>query len=173
MQTYTYGDIVKPIMIQNEYEYYIVTDCRPFLNSKTQKKDCRYQLMRIYPVTKLSKVIYLTEIDVKGTGTKQNTKYIMDLVSKERRMKGFVDKPDYQKAIELNIYNNIEDDSSDVDESIARYDLIETIEQGVDALWDLNKFYEVFGDESYLQLKEIVLKRMNEIVEEGKRRKKK
>lgn len=168
---FTYGDIVKPIMVHNNFEYYIVTDCQKFFNGKTGKKDCKYQLMQIYPVKKLSKILYLTHIDLRfvGNATSGGGKHILDLVEKERKIMGFVDKPDYQKAIEVNVYSNPEELVEYIDESIPRYDLIRTIEEGVDALWDLNRFHEVFGDDSYLQLKEVVLKRMNEIVKNSKK----
>lgn len=43
------------------------------------------------------------------------------------------------------------------------YNEIETVDECLDALNDLNVLHEMFGDEAYQQLKELVLKRLEEL----------
>lgn len=171
---YKHGDIVKPISIDANFEYHIVTDVEEYRNPATKKISSRYQIMQMYPVKKLSKLSFYDNMDlflVSEAGTHKST-HIMEMIRKERIIKGFEGKADYFRAIEESIHRKDSTFTPFVDESVARYDLIRSIDEGVDALWDLNNFYLVFGDDSYLQLKEIVLKRMDEIVQENKQKSK-
>lgn len=162
---YGYGDVVKTYAVEREFEYYLITDCESFFNIVTQKKDYRYQIMQIYPAKLQSRVSFHKHIELKLVHRAESSeaKYLMEMVKKERLARGFHEKPDFQKAIEVNIHSSDKEFTDFTDESIPRYDLIKTLDEGVDALWDLNRFYEVFGDDSYLQLKEIVIKRMTEL----------
>lgn len=49
------------------------------------------------------------------------------------------------------------------DSDVVRYDLIESVDECLDAINDLKLLHKVFGDEVYLQLTEIVVKRLNSI----------
>lgn len=162
---YVHGDVVKLKSFDKESEYHIITDFEEYINPITKKDGYRYELMKIFPVERMSKVEYVNHMEVKliGRASDIQGKAVLELVKKEREKKGFLDKPEYIKAIEVNIHSDKSTLNRYVDESIARYDLIKTVDGCLDAINDLNQFYEVFGDEAYLQLKEVVYKRLKSL----------
>lgn len=162
-----FGDIVKPRFFGNGVEYYIVTDIDDYTLETCEEK-ITYELMKIYPVQEKSETSYKTVRDVSliGNMNKSQGKTVMQFVSKERNKFGIKKHPDYLSAISENIKNTelVRVKKTDMDDkSFVRYDKIKDIDSCLDALNDLDRFYSIFGDEAYLQLKDIVFKRMKEL----------
>lgn len=171
---YKHGDIVKPISIEANFEYHIVTDCETYRNPFTKKLSTRYQIMQIYPVKKSSEVNFCDKIDlflVSKCGS-HKAKHIMELVKKERQILGFTERADYFRTMEVNIHSENSSFEPFVDESEAELGVFLTLDEGLEAIHDLQNLYEIIGDKAYLEEKEKVIERIKEIIKEDKRKSK-
>lgn len=164
------GDIVK-WKYSTETEYYIVTDYDDW------GVDNMYEIMKIYPIREKSHVNYEPEGNLKMVAEKdgQQNKMMIQFIIEERNKKGYSGEPDFLKAIESNrkIRENVKEKRNNPDEilrkaglksDVIRYDKLGSVDECLDAMNDLKLLHETFGDEAYLQLRELVVNRLKELV---------
>ena len=147
------------------------------------------EVAKIYPVFRVSTFEITDDSDfelVASTDTK-DYKIFMDYVDDQRKKFNWHDEADYISVLtdyhgqgvwsqwalgkaKNNDKNEVVAMKNDSYKSepttprqtldIIRYDIIPTIDQCLDALNDLKDLHENFGDEAYLQLKDVVIKRL-------------
>ncbi|AKQ08500.1 hypothetical protein PQE66_gp185 [Bacillus phage PBC2] len=147
------GSIVK-LKGFDELEYYIVTEVERFSTGDL------YGVKQMYPVYADSPDALFGESDLVLLANPYDFDYktILEIVKNQRDRAGLFTAPDYLDAIETNykkIFKEIHD--------IINYHQIETVDKCLDALNDLDTLHKMFGDEAYLQLKEVVQKRLEEL----------
>lgn len=172
MQEFNIKDMVR-LSTGDEGVIYMIVDVFDFSDDEQVEEldsDYDYELAQIYPTTSLTRYIQSTQSEltiVEEFGTKTYN-MLWGLVLKEREEKGYYDAPSYLNVAEANLnfhkknktyYNKIKLKEMD----IVRYDRINTIDECLDALNDLTGLYEMFGDEAFLQLREVVMKRIKEL----------
>lgn len=174
---FSYGDIVKPKFGSNGIEYYIVTDVADF-SKKNDGSDMCYEVMRIFPIAKVTKVISFDEkqIELQAKGKTKDSKLIIDFVMKKRAEKGWTETPDFEahiyhnESVAKNVIKYKKKATGEIillneeDTDVIRYDLLETVDDCLDAMSGLRDLYNVFGDEAYLQLSEIVQNRLKQLI---------
>ena len=143
------SDIVRPKYFKNEY--YIVID----LFSLEDGDKC-YEIMKIYPFESHAPVMTMLESE-------------LDLIAKE----GSVQFNSLHKYISNQLESanksrktpikNVSLKTKTTNNDIIQYDEIDSVDECLDALNDLKQLYELFGDEAYLQLYELVLERVRKI----------
>jgi hypothetical protein len=158
---FTHGDIVKIKFTKNGLEYFIVTDVYDF-SEKQDGSDLNYEVMQIYPIAIESLMLNVdgSKLELHAKGNEKDGEMVIDFVMKERAKRGWIGVPDFQAVI----YHNLKSDGVkkvyQPNLDIINYDKLETIDECLDAINDLNILHKFFGDEAYLQLREVVLKRL-------------
>lgn len=127
-------------------------------------KNREYHIMRIYPITRTSVIETVSEDQIRLLSKENSMSYelTMELVMREREKRGWTEVPDFLFEIEFNKKATTSDINNDI--SVVRYDRIGNIDECLDALNDLSLLHKRFGDEVYLQLYEVVEKRLRELV---------
>ena len=154
------GDLIKHLLFQNET--FIVTDVEDHSVKKDGSK-LLYQVMELYPVKKISRVRFFKDDKyIDSVGKKGDTNYsiVMTLVNLERKKLGLYDKPEYEKLVALRTNKKKIEEPLD----IVNYSKLYSVDECLDALNDLKELHKHFGDEAYLQLREVVMKRLKEFV---------
>lgn len=138
-----------------------------------------YETMKIFPIEKVSQYLLVDSNDVvlhTENGVTEH-KILLQFIKKEREKRGWFDIPDFIQVAEQNIVNKFAKASAEAlmntgevkvkivqkKYDVIRYDLINSVDECLDAINDLNILYEMFGDEAYIQLKELVAERIKEI----------
>ncbi|AYP68282.1 hypothetical protein PQE75_gp197 [Bacillus phage vB_BcoS-136] len=144
--------------------YYIVVDLADFSTSNI--KDVDYEIVQVYPVDKSR------EADIRvynhvfieryvGIDNKNSYRAFMEYVSKEREKLGLYGKPDYLSLIEdlhdINVFK------AEKNLDVVHYNKIDNVDECLDAISDLKTLHEMFGDEAYLQLKDLVIERIKDL----------
>lgn len=163
MQKFNIGDIVKAK--DNNSILFIVVDMLDFTKATNNISDIDYEMMQIYPVRRISKYATLSEGDIElHLGMEDlNSEMLMRFIAKERRKMGWLEEPDFLIAVRESLrFKSLPLSRREYD--IIRYDLINSVDECLDAIRDLNRLHEEFGDEAYLQLKEVVFKRIKELI---------
>lgn len=156
-QEFNIGDIVK--VADQEKSLYIITDVLEYEIGDSVDYD--YELILIYPQRNTSFItLEQDRIKIHAKKTDVNNGLILEYLRKERNKKGLLGKPEYLEIIEENSKDKIFKTPLDT----VRYDNLETIDKCLEAIRDLGILYEMFGDEAYLQLKEVVGKRIIELM---------
>ncbi|MEE5181057.1 hypothetical protein JDW21_19530 [Bacillus subtilis] len=147
------GDLV--IKNKNEDNAYVVV----FVD-----KNRKYQIMQVMPLIRVSMIETVSENEIKLSAKEGSLCYelVMALIMREREKRGWTEKPDFLFEIEFN--KNPRTSNINNDLSVVRYDRIGNIDECLDALNDLRLLHKRFGDEVYLQLYEVVEKRLKELV---------
>jgi hypothetical protein len=157
---FKYGDIVKLKSDIERAEYYIVTDICDFSDNE-DGSEMEYQIMRIYPVFMTSLVSVVEEEKIEYLGDRDDEKTIIDFVMKERNKRGWYGIPDFIIAIgnNLNADEKMKAKKKKIKKpkDVIRYDKLNNIDDCLIAIYDLKTLHEMFGDESYIQLKELVI----------------
>ena len=158
---FTHGDIVKMKFGSVGVEYFIVTDAVDF-SDKNDGSDMLYEIMRIFPVAKTSKMANVNEnqIELQAKGNGKDGKMIMDWVMEQRTKNGWVEEPDFVAVIRHNQKMNKLKSVLPPNTDVINYDKLPDIDSCLDAMNDLKRLHEAFGDEAYLQLREVVVKRL-------------
>lgn len=164
---FDFGDIVKPKFGLGGVEYYIITDVNDF-SQDNDGSDMNYELMRIFPISKASKVDNLDDkrIEIIAKGDTKDARLILDFVMKKRIEKGWRDTPDFETVLFHNmklVKGEREMNFPKIDD-VVRYDKLGSIDECLDAMNDLKTLHNVFGDEAYLQLREVVQNRLKDLV---------
>lgn len=147
------GSIVK-LEDWDEMEYYIVTDIEKFPTGDL------YGVLQMYPAFKDSPSGLFGQSDLKLIANPNDFDYgnLLKIVQSQRERVGITGEPDYLFAVDSH-YRKIFKEIHDVIE----YHKIEDVDRCLDALNDLDILHKMFGDEAYLQLKEVVQKRLEEL----------
>jgi hypothetical protein len=159
------GDIVKYKFSQRGVEYFIVTDVYDF-SEKGDKSDLHYEIMQIYPIAKTSITLDVEgdKLEIKASGMAKEAEGIIDFVMEERKKRGWTEVPDFTIALYENAKAKTEGNEvtkvKQPNTDIINYDKLESVDECLDALNDLDALYKLFGDEAYLQLRDVVLKRL-------------
>lgn len=138
-------------------------------DGEKQIGDINYELMRIYPIVEHPKYTTVRQSSIVLNSAKDDrlTNLLLALIQKDREKEGWYGTPDFIKIINRN-RKAIEKYNATVKEvqvpmkklDTIRYDLIDTIDECLDAINDLKILHEMFGDEAYIQLVEVVEKRI-------------
>jgi hypothetical protein len=162
---FDFGDIVKPKFSFGGVEYYIVTDVNDFSKSN-DGSDMQYEIMRIFPISKASRVDNLDDkrLELVAKGGTKDARLVLDFVMKKRAEKGWNDTPDFETVMyhNMKLVNGVRVLSDPLD--VVRYDQLGSIDECLDAMNDLQEMYNVFGDEAYLQLREVVQNRLRDLI---------
>lgn len=179
MSDFNLGDVVKIKNSKDENECYMITDIADFsfkLDGKTVK-DIEYELMKMYPIDEESKTIHRKQntLDLVAQLKSSKHKLLLQFILKERAKIGYFETPDYMNIVKNNILTEkpkptppkvtkkrTKKDNKDSD--VVRYDLLKNATECRDAIYSLTWLYEHFGDEAYLQLREIVQARLVELI---------
>lgn len=167
MKKFKIGDIVKNRNSKIHNEYFLILDMNDFSVEEGDMlvTDIDYELACIYPVTSNEVYMVLNESDIEymdniGTVT---GKMILDMVENDRKKKGMDYQAGYMEGFKK---ETIEKDEKKKQQYIRKpldvveYHELESIDMCLDALNDLTRLHKMFGDEAYLQLKEVVEKRI-------------
>ena len=148
------GDVLK-----HDGSYYLVD------GTLDEKNKTIYFLIQIYPLTSLMSSIDVTENEIKDFK-------VVFKSSEENEFK------DLLKAIIDDIKNKVGEMSENqksaakknrfLQNDVIHYDKIGDIDTCLDAINDLKLLHQMFGDEAYLQLIEVVEKRLKELVKKIK-----
>lgn len=164
MQKFNIGDIVK--MKENENILFIIVDVADF--SEKGVVDIDYEMMQVFPIQRNSKYANVSQADIMihaETDTK-DSEILLRFIQKDREKAGWFGVPDFAHVIIQNL--RAIDKAKGVkppmrkNDSI-RYDLLDTIDECLDAMNDLTTLHEMFGDEAYLQLKDLVQERIKKL----------
>lgn len=168
MQKFYIGDIVKFSTVVTgkvDNTLYIVTDVADFSTEKIV--DIDYELAQIFPINIVTKysTVGQDELFLHAGRLSKDRNGIIDFVMQERKMRGIYNTPDYIVNIGKNIVEeNKRKKETERDTVVVRYDLMTTINECLDAYNDLSELHRTFGDESYLQLRDEVEKRLKELI---------
>lgn len=173
MRKFYIKDIVS--MKENEDVLFMVVDYMDFTESISNGKniiDIDYELMQIYPVQKDSKYATVSQNDlmIKEKRGSRNYELLLGFINKDREKNGFYGTPDFIQVSDRNIKTiaNAEKTRAKAPTrklDTIRYDVIDTVDGCLDAINHLNTLYEMFGDEAYIQLKELVTARIIKLQE--------
>lgn len=173
MQEFNIGDIVR--LKDNDSILFMVVDVADFTEpSKHGEKpviDIDCELMQVYPILKNAKYTTVSQNDIDSHARRESkdSEILLRLIQKDRERNGWYGVPDFievannnMKAIhKSNQKTNVKQVKMPMKRlDVVRYDLIDNVDECLDAINDLNLLYEMFGDESYLQLKELVVSRL-------------
>lgn len=190
MMTYGVGDIVRR-NTNRKMEYFIVVDV--FLQFNKTKEfsfevdasETKYTGIQIYPVEKEGQILRFRNDIVEPVAFIDEAQHakIMEIVNAERKRLGLKWKAEYMETIEQKINSGMAvewtggkkkvevkpkkkrgrpkklKDKDDVIE----YHKLSTIDDCLDALNDLSNLHKMFGDEAYIQLREVVTNRLKEL----------
>ncbi|QOV08269.1 hypothetical protein Kirov_70 [Bacillus phage Kirov] len=163
--SYNVGDIVKKTGAHG-MEYHIVIDL------ERVDKTYWYEIMQMYPVASTSRRQFLPDHDLMLVAEVGDINYatIIGIIEDKRDDKGFEGRADYWDYIEVTKalekyrkYDVKPELSLPVKDDIIEYHKLESRDMCLDALNDLDALHKMFGDEAYLQLKEVVIKRLDEL----------
>jgi len=130
-----------------------------------------YELIQIYPITKdtVYKSSYHNNMLLKAKRFSLQNTNTLAYIQKEREFKGMIGKPDYMTICEENMKYEKE---KIVDKAFNQkpvktilYSHIETVDKCLDAMNDLKEMHDLWKDERYLEDRQIVLKRLEELVQ--------
>lgn len=185
---YGMGDIVKFKDSGNKMEYFIVVDVfleftddnvTPF---KVDEENTRYTLVQMYPIEREERSLLRFTAErfetVALIGQEQHSK-IIELINIERFRKGKTGAPFYEKVIQKRLrsdnFDNFVSNTTKpkkgkkkkikITDDVIQYDKLATVDECLDAMNDLSELHKQFGDESYLQLREVVVGRLKDLTD--------
>jgi hypothetical protein len=167
MKEFEIGDIVKKRDGRHTF-LYMVTDFSDFSVMKGSKEviDIDYEITQIYPVTMLTQQSIESPKDlILHARNKKDKDFILEFVTKERETRGMFGKPDFIRLSEQNLKAHEKEEMTKAENGrIVRYDLLEDIDQCLDAMNDLEELHNVFKDEEYLKHRDLVKEKLKELV---------
>lgn len=151
-------------------------------------ENTRYTAMQIYPVEKEEHMLFrynTTQFDLVALVGQEQHEVIIDLVKRERKRQGKTNTPFYEEVIRKRVNGEAFDKlvsntpyttwttpsdkkkgkkkKVEVSPDIIQYDKLATVDECLDAMNDLTNLHKTFGDESYLQLREVVVGRLKDL----------
>jgi hypothetical protein len=157
-------DIVK--LRNNDDILFMVVDVADFSTvAKNGKEliDIDYEMMQIYPIQKTGKYLTVAQNDIvlHHKSDSRNYQQLLKFIQKDREAKGWYGIPDFLVLAEKNARAEANNREKKVKmpmqkQDIIRYDTIKTIDECLDAYIHLTMLYELFEDEAYLQLRELI-----------------
>lgn len=167
MREFNIGDIVKKNGGSKSF-LYIVTDFNDHSIIKGSKEvvDIDYEVTQIFPVSILTyqSIVGQNDLIIHAKHNSKDNEFVLEFIKKEREARGLFGKPDYITIIENNLKKETEiEQQKNLD--IVRYDLLKTVDECLDAMNDLEALYNTFGDELYLELKDLIKDKLKEIID--------
>lgn len=169
------GDVVKLVDSTEESELYIVTDLADFSYmdmNDVYKEEIEYEIMKIYPIDSKSDNSFKSfkhqnDLELVGKKYSSKVKLLLNFVLKERNKLGLFEEPPYLLALKgLNDNGVKKMPMSTFDTDVVRYDLLENVNDCLNAIEALTWLNDYFGDEAYLQLRELAENRTMKLIEE-------
>jgi len=163
--SYNVGDIVKKVKAYG-MEYHIVIDLERVADGFV------YEIMQMYPVARESRRQFLEDDELMLVSEVNDINYstIIGIIEDKRADKGYEERADYWDYIEVTKalekyrkYDRPVQLNLPEKHDIIEYHKLESRDMCLDALNDLDTLHKMFGDEAYLQLKEVVTKRLEEL----------
>lgn len=169
---FKHGDILR--QKRNDLDYFIVVDLFDY-SLDSDKEIIEYELMQIYPYLEHPDIIKIKNKQdyylVTREGTSTWNRMVGEVIEEHINF-GWNSTPDFLMALEENKklyskYTQLSDalkGGTKEQMDVIRYDNLKTVNECLDALNDLQQLHNVFGDEAYLQLREVVMKRLKELI---------
>jgi len=188
---YGVGDIVQR-NTNVKMEYFIVVDVfirfskEHHSNFGIDEKDTHYTAVQIYPVEKEGFLLNFKADAVNTVAllSQKQHEVIMEMIERKRKEKGMKWEAEYIKTIQEKTANNGFKQALNTSfkqaevkpkkkrgrpkklkdkDDVVEYHKLETIDDCLDALNNLTALHKMFGDEAYIQLKEVVTDRIKEL----------
>ena len=130
-------------------------------------EDIDYELMQVYPIMKNAKyeTVSQPDLNLKEKRGSKNHELLLTFIQKDREKRGWYGVPDFLEVSKGNLktldgvrVKDVQPPMQKLD--TIRYDQLDTIDKCLDALNDLKTLHQMFGDEAYLQLQEVVTARI-------------
>ncbi len=177
MRQFEVGDIVK-FKGSEIADYYMITEESTFEDSEGYV-ETTFIIAQVYPVEKISieSLVEDDEVEIVAYNGSKDHELMLKFIMQERRNNSWFEEPHFMRT--LNKKNGEEtvikaltktndNDLINADEFsakiVVRYDQIETIDKCLDAINDLKSLHDFHGDAAYLQLIEVVEKRIIELM---------
>jgi hypothetical protein len=163
MREFNIKDIVR--MKGDMDTLYMVVDYADFsqvAKNGREIPDIDYDLMQIYPIIEKAKIktVRQADIEIKDVIGSRNHELVLNFVKKDREKRGWFGTPDFIETAQKNIQSVRRVSAVKEKDDVIRYDKLESIDMCLDALNHLTALHKEFGDESFLQLKEVVTARL-------------
>lgn len=189
---YGIGDIVQK-NTNVKMEYFIIVDVFLKFTKETtnltfgiDEENTVYTAVQIYPVEHEGSIMTFKSDKVNTVAflhQKQN-EVILEMVERKRKEQGMNWEAEYIKTIQAKTANNGFKEALNTSfnqaevkpkkkrgrpkklkdkDDVVEYHKLETIDDCLDALNSLSALHKMFGDESYIQLKEVVTNRLKEL----------
>lgn len=174
------GDLVYHVDDKLMKKVFMVVDVEDFDGEKD------LEIAQVHPVRGENKYPTVNGDEYRLYAKKGSSQYnlFMDVVKKERKLKGYSEKADYEKMVDINTqfyddFNKVNNGESDpvVDafnalanamndafSSAIDYSMLKTSDDCLDAINDLKDLHKNFGDNEYLEQIEAVKERLKELV---------
>jgi hypothetical protein len=162
MSEFQIGDMIGHLLFENQT--FMITDFEDFSKNR-DGSDILYEVMDIFPITKNSKIRFFDSKFMEVKARKGNVNYDVSLkyLYQEREKLGFVGEPEYIKVINQNELMAKEKDKIKEPTDIIEYNKIETVDECLDAMNDLTRLHEMFGDDTYLKLRKTTVRRLKKL----------
>lgn len=163
------GDIVTLVNGREDKLFIIADIYEKTIYEKTSDRsnDKEYKLVLIYPTPAIPVEVYANE-NIMKFRAKRHSEYAQNILTNilnegnNKWIEKFIDK----KHAESNKNKKTKTSIKKVkNQDTVRYDLIDDIDECLDAMNDLKLLHETFGDEAYSQLRELVVKKLAKLVE--------
>ncbi|QIW89865.1 hypothetical protein PQE71_gp183 [Bacillus phage Izhevsk] len=186
---YGIGDIVKKKTNANKMEYYIVVDVFFKFEKEVNKQnsffisddDTKYTAIKIYPVEHEGEVYICTSATLETVALVHQKQHevIMEMINRKRNERGMKWEAEYMRAIKAKKKQGFIQSFEKAEikpkkkrgrpkklkdkDDVVEYHKLETVDDCLDALNNLSALHKMFGDEAYIQLKEVVTDRLKEL----------
>lgn len=186
---YGIGDIVKKKTNANKMEYYIIIDVFLKFEQEAHKnnsfvvndEDTKYTACKIYPVDNEGEMYICTSATLETVAFMHQKQHevIMTMVNRKRVERGLKREAYYMEAIRRKRNQGFTTSFEKAEikpkkkrgrpkklkdkDDVVEYHKLETIDECLDALNNLSALHKMFGDEAYIQLKEVVTNRLKEL----------
>lgn len=162
MYKFSIGDIVKfRDSSKSQTKYLLVAGIEDMSTPSTH--EVYYEVSLVYPIAESIKKLTVSEegLEIVAVYHEEECKMIKDFIKSERLKRGYNNddiylSPPKTKKEKPKLKTHKED--------VVYYNEIDNVDECLDAINDLTILHKLFGDESYLQLKEFVENRLKEIV---------
>lgn len=162
MNKFQIGDMIGHLLFENQT--FMITDFDDFSKNR-DGSDILYEAMDIFPITKNSKIRFFEPKHLVVKARKGNVNYDVSLkyLYQEREKLGYVGEPEYIRVIRQNEEMVEEKNKTEEPTDIIEYNKIETVDECLDAMNDLTRLHEMFGDDAYLKLRKTTIRRLKKI----------
>lgn len=165
MREFKIGDIVR--IAEDESTLYVVLDSADFTNSNAV--DIDYEIIQILPIRMISNRVTINQqhLSIYAKYGSRNNESLHRFIKNSRESMGLFGVPDFAVALLSNLKAERENaDRNRIytpNEKEVEFDLQATRDQYLDEMNYLEMFHNVFGDERYIEEREIVIEKLKQL----------